>query len=107
MLGACSGSASEPVTTDRAAQFDGFWAAYNELYPAFALKGVDWVAQRTAFRDRATATPSTAALVTVLREMIAPLNDGHADFIAPDGTRRSSRVMTSMRCWTDSPVPPR
>jgi hypothetical protein len=74
---------------DRAAAFDRFWSDFDQTYPYFDDKQVDW-SVRSALRDRAAQTRTDAELVAVLQEAIAPLKDAHAWFRRPDGTQQAS-----------------
>jgi hypothetical protein len=65
--------------------FDAFWATFDREYSYFEYKGINWDSLRTEFRPRAIAAESEAALVPILKEMVAPLRDLHAWFINPDG----------------------
>ncbi|MFB8279580.1 S41 family peptidase [Nocardia colli] len=62
------------------AAFDVFWQTFQENYPFFAAKGVDWQQVRDRFRDRADLAEQRgddAELFATLRDMVAPLNDAH------------------------------
>jgi hypothetical protein len=61
----------DPTTT-----FDVFWETYQEQYPFFHLKHVDWQATRERFRPRVVHA-SPRELFDVLRLMIEPLHDHH------------------------------
>jgi hypothetical protein len=67
------------------AQFDTLWTRFNDVYPSFTYKGVDWIAQRTHYRPRAERARSQAELVAILAEMLAPLRDLHVWFVDPRG----------------------
>lgn len=92
VLAACllaSGCGSGPtavVPTTTLGMFDAYWAAFDQTYPYFAFKGVDWSAQRNTYRDQASRAPSVDSLVQLLRAMVAPLNDGHIGFRNPAGS---------------------
>lgn len=72
-----------PATCDNAAEptvFDVFWQTFQENYPFFAAKGIDWQQVRDRFRDRADLAEQRgddAELFATLRDMVAPLNDAH------------------------------
>lgn len=82
-LEACAGEPTAPRTP--VAMFDEFWATFDREYSYFGYKGVNWDSLRTVFRPRAVAAASEAALIPVLKDMIAPLRDLHAWFVSPDG----------------------
>jgi len=76
---------SEPAAPSYVAQFDTVWTRFNDVYPSFAYKHVDWTAQRAQFRPRAQRARSQNELVAVLLEMLRPLRDMHAYLVDPRG----------------------
>jgi carboxyl-terminal processing protease len=68
----------------RLAVFDDAWARINERYYDQTFHGLDWDAQRTTFRALAAKAGSSQELYTVLRSMIASLNDPHTRVFAPE-----------------------
>jgi carboxyl-terminal processing protease len=78
------------------AQFDSLWTRFNDVYPSFAYKGVDWRAQRMLYRPRAQRARSQDELVAVLVDMLTPLQDLHVWLVDARGhavpTFRPSRV---------------
>lgn len=57
--------------------FDVFWQTFQENYPFFAAKGIDWKEVRERYRPRAEAARTDAELYDILTEMVAPLHDAH------------------------------
>ncbi|HUS13387.1 MAG TPA: hypothetical protein VMZ30_23145, partial [Pyrinomonadaceae bacterium] len=68
----------------RLAVFDDAWARINERYYDHGFHGLDWDAQRVAFRAEAARAESPQDLYAVLRRMIAALNDPHTRVFAPE-----------------------
>jgi len=68
----------------RLAVFDDAWARINERYYDQTFHGLDWDAQRTAFRTLAAKARSSEELYAVLRRMISSLNDPHTRVFAPE-----------------------
>ncbi|WP_223885269.1 S41 family peptidase [Nocardia colli] len=69
------------------AAFDVFWQTFQENYPFFAAKDIDWQQVRDRFRDRADLAEQRgddAELFATLRDMVAPLNDAHVVVSAGD-----------------------
>ncbi len=64
-------------TIDPEANFEVFWATFNEQYAFFDLYGVDWQAQYDTYRPQVTADTTSDELFAILCEMIKPLDDGH------------------------------
>ncbi len=66
-------------------QFDTLWTRFDEVYPSFAYKRVDWRAQRAAYRARAQGARSQDELIAVLVNMLTPLHDLHVWLVDPRG----------------------
>jgi hypothetical protein len=77
---------TQPPPTGPLAVFDQFWTTFDENYPFFAAKGIDWDQARATYRPRVTAGMSEDALHAVLSAMIRPLGDAHTAVRAPSGT---------------------
>ncbi len=67
------------------AQFDTLWTRFDEVYPSFAYKGVDWRTQRATYRTRAQRARSQDELIAVLVDMLTPLRDLHVWLVDPRG----------------------
>lgn len=87
----CDGSGANGGDPDPSntylARFDAFWTRFDRSYSYFALKQVDWDAQREVHRPAAASVRSQEELIEVLVEMVAPLRDGHVWFVRPDGSQ--------------------
>jgi carboxyl-terminal processing protease len=64
--------------------FDDTWATINEHYYDSRFRGLDWDAQRVAFRNEAAEAGSSRELYAVLRRMIGTLNDPHTRVFSPE-----------------------
>ncbi|MFJ1862330.1 S41 family peptidase [Streptomyces anulatus] len=78
---ACTGAAPEGPL----AAFDVFWQSFEENYPFFSAKGVDWHAQRDRYRPTVDAGTTPDELFAVFSEMVEPLHDAHV--AVQDGDR--------------------
>ncbi|RIV22468.1 hypothetical protein DYU11_15745 [Fibrisoma montanum] len=63
---------NDPVLT-----FKAFWQSYQDKYPTFDMKQVDWQQQYIRYAPLVDSTTSPERLFTVLSEMIRPLHDAH------------------------------
>ncbi|MEP6911511.1 MAG: S41 family peptidase [bacterium] len=81
-----AGSALVSTTTPegRLIVFDDVWSAINQRYYEPGFNGLNWSAQRTTYRSLAAAANSSGELYSVLRRMIAPLNDPHTRVFTPE-----------------------
>ena len=84
-LAACS-SPTQPGSS-AARDFEQFWNNFDVTYSYFEYKRINWDSLREAYRARAEQAVNTDALIAVLREMTAPLRDGHVWFEHTDGRR--------------------
>ncbi len=66
-------------------QFDTLWTRFDDVYPSFAYKQVDWRAQRATYRARAQRSRSQDELIAVLVDMLTPLRDLHVWLVDPRG----------------------
>jgi C-terminal peptidase prc len=85
VLGSHAGSALVSTSTreGRLAVFDDAWSAINERYYDRKFNGLDWDAQRTTFRSLAADANTADEFYSVLRRMIALLDDPHTRVFAP------------------------
>ncbi|MGW6851017.1 S41 family peptidase [Streptomyces virginiae] len=80
-----------PVAPDGPlATFDVFWQSFEENYPFFAAKGIDWHAVRDRYRPAVHAKTTKEELYAVFSEMIEPLHDAHV--AVQDGDRVFAQV---------------
>ncbi|HZE63572.1 MAG TPA: hypothetical protein VE056_06810, partial [Pyrinomonadaceae bacterium] len=68
---------STATRAGRLAVFDDAWSTINERYYDRAFHGLDWDAQRVAFRKLAAEAGSGHELYALLRRMVGALNDPH------------------------------
>ncbi|MEV6452641.1 S41 family peptidase [Streptomyces anulatus] len=71
------------------AAFDVFWQSFEENYPFFSAKGVDWHDQRDRYRPTVDARTTPDELFAVFSEMVEPLHDAHV--AVQDGDRVFAR----------------
>jgi carboxyl-terminal processing protease len=75
---------STATRAGRLAVFDDAWSTINGRYYDRAFRGLDWEAQRTAFRDLAAQADSSQEFYAVLRRLIGALNDPHTRIFSPE-----------------------
>jgi carboxyl-terminal processing protease len=76
----------EPPSADPLRTFDVLWETFDENYPFFALRGVDWEAVRERYRPRVAALGPQGDPWPVLVEILGRFQDAHVRLI--DGDRR-------------------
>ncbi|MEP6718366.1 MAG: S41 family peptidase [bacterium] len=75
---------STATRAGRLAVFDDAWSTINDRYYDRAFRGLDWEAQRIAFRDLAAQADSGQELYAVLRRLVGALNDSHTRIYSPE-----------------------
>ena len=79
------------LNRDPEKNFEEFWKTFNNRYPFFEVRNVDWKKQYETYRARVTSETSDDELFDIFCQMLAPLNDGHVSLMAKtsgDGQRR-------------------
>jgi hypothetical protein len=89
---------TRPSPKDPRTAFDVFWQSFEENYPFFAAKGVDWHAVRDQYRPKIHKDTTRAELFEVFSRMVGPLHDAHV--AVQDG----DRVFARGRPGTDIPT---
>ncbi|MCP6761147.1 MAG: S41 family peptidase [Fischerella sp. CENA71] len=74
----------QAVTNNPQTNFEVFWKNFDENYPLFAMKKVNWFAVREKYRTQVTQKTTPEQLFKVLSSMIEPLRDAHTSIIAED-----------------------
>lgn len=75
--------------------FDALWETFNDRYPFFALRQVDWKKQYDTYRPKVTSTTSDEELYDIFCAMLEPLNDGHVELEAKLGRPKRKRRFTA------------
>ncbi|MEU0932901.1 S41 family peptidase [Embleya sp. NPDC005971] len=99
-IGALPRNCLRPAPSGPVAAFDTFWQSYEENYPFFAAKGIDWHALRDRYRPLVGPNTTEDELFSIMRDMLDPLDDAHVDLTAgPDryfgDTRPGTTVPTA------------
>ncbi len=86
----------QPGATGPLAVFDQFWTTFDENYPFFAAKGIDWDAVRAQYRPKVRPDLSDQELFDLLVAMIRPLGDAHTGIRTPEHEFAGSRPGTTI-----------
>ena len=79
---------------DPARDYQIFWDTFNEYYPAFERRGVNWNATYTAFSGQITAQMTELQFFEVLAKMVLPLKDSHISLENGDAKASAMRGET-------------
>ncbi|MFJ6137600.1 S41 family peptidase [Kitasatospora sp. NPDC092286] len=66
-----------PAPGDPLSVFDRFWETFEENYPFFAAKGIDWHAVRDQYRPQIGPQTTDDDLQRIFTAMMEPLHDAH------------------------------
>ncbi|WP_406389005.1 S41 family peptidase [Streptomyces sp. NBC_00211] len=81
---------ARPTAEDPRTAFDVFWQTFEENYPFFASKGIDWHKVRDQYRPGVHAGTTRDELYAVFTEMVQPLYDAHV--VVQDGDHHFYQV---------------
>lgn len=84
-IAALPAACERPTSTDPLTTFDVFWQSFEDNYPFFAAKGIDWHAVRDTYRPQVHADTTRDELFSLFSEMVKPLYDAHVAVV--DGRR--------------------
>jgi C-terminal processing protease CtpA/Prc len=70
------------LNRDPEKNFEEFWQTFNNRYPFFEVRAVDWQRQYETYRPSVTDEISDDELFEILCRMLEPLNDGHVNLTA-------------------------
>ncbi len=79
--------------------FEKLWETFQNRYPFFELRNVDWKKQYETFRPRVSLLTTDDELFDIFCEMLDPLDDGHVELKAKTGPDRKKR------CFNPEPEP--
>jgi hypothetical protein len=80
-----------PILRDPELNFEKLWVTFQNRYPFFELRNVDWKKQYDTYRPQVTALTTDDELFDIFCEMLDPLDDGHVDIKARTGPGRRKR----------------
>ena len=93
---------SDMSKQDPERNFEVLWQTFNERYPFFRLRSVDWNKQYRAYRPKVTNETSDDELFDILCRMLDPLNDGHVELKAKvHGKKRYFTPEKKPRFWQE------
>jgi C-terminal processing protease CtpA/Prc len=79
------------LNRDPEKNFEELWRTFNNHYPFFEVRNVDWKKQYETYRAEVTSETGDAELFDIFCRMLEPLNDGHVSLTAQtlgDGKKR-------------------
>ncbi len=91
------------LNRDPEKNFEELWKTFNDRYPFFEERNVDWKRQYETYRAKVTSKIGDDELFDIFCEMLGPLNDGHVSLIAQtsgNGKRRFTPEKTP-RFWLE------
>ncbi len=74
---------NEPANNPEAL-FEDLWSTFKTDYAGFEVRGVDWQFQYDTFRPQVNENTSDEELISIMKELLRTLDDGHVSFAVPD-----------------------
>ena len=74
-----------PILRDPELNFEKLWETFQNRYPFFDLRNVDWQKQYDIYRPKVSTLTTDDELFDIFCEMLDPLDDGHVDLIGRTG----------------------
>ena len=71
--------------------FEKLWETFQNRYPFFELRNVDWKKQYDIYRPKVSKLTTDDELFDILCEMLDPLDDGHVELKGKTGPGRRKR----------------
>jgi carboxyl-terminal processing protease len=72
-------------TNDPVINFEVLWNIFQEEYPFFDVRKIDWQAQYDQFRTKVKTDMSDDELFGVMSDLLSPIQDAHVALGSPDG----------------------
>ena len=72
--------------------FEKLWETFQNRYPFFELRNVDWKKQYDTYRHKVSKLTTDDELFDILCEMLDPLDDGHVELKGTTGPGRRKRT---------------
>ena len=88
----CQQSIDQPVN-DFTINFEALWHSFNDNYPLFNIKQVDWQEIYEEAKPRLRGVQSDLELLALFGEMIKPMNDGHVSVKMDDDNEVESATL--------------
>ena len=79
----------EDYEADPTQDYQIFWDTFNEYYPSFARRDVDWNAVNTAFSGQVTQDMTKLEFLELMAQMVEPLEDAHISLSYDDNEASS------------------
>ena len=83
------------LNRDPEKNFEEFWKTFNNRYPFFELRNVNWDKQYDTYRPKVTRQTSDDELFNIFCQMLDPLDDGHVVLEAKASGDRKKRYFTA------------
>lgn len=83
------------------ALFENLWATFNADYAPFEERGVDWNQQYNIFRPQVSASTTDDELISVFKNMLRSLNDGHVSLTTPNADVFYSNIIIDQKIDND------
>jgi len=90
----------EPVNNPESL-FEDLWNTFRTDYAGFDARGVDWQLQYETFRPQVNENTSDEELISVFKQLLRTLDDGHVSFTVPDQEVFSSNLIYDQKIGSE------
>jgi CubicO group peptidase (beta-lactamase class C family) len=98
-LPAACENAPDPEGFDAEFVFQHIWHNFNDYYPFFTVRNVDWQQQWDTFRPQINSSTTQSQLFALVAEMLRPLDDGHVFLVAITDEIEAGFSPQSIKGW--------
>jgi C-terminal processing protease CtpA/Prc len=99
LLLACATDPAGPPESVYAQRFDDVWRTFDEIYPYFEFKEIDWVRARVEHRPAAERAATQQQLADAVVALLGSLRDIHVTIKRPDGSQISTYTPKRAANW--------
>ena len=96
---ACACDTTGPPDSAYTRRFDEVWRTFDEIYPYFEFKEIDWSRAGEANRPAAERAATQQQLVDAIVAMLASLRDIHVTIRRPDGSQIPTYIPDRALNW--------
>jgi len=94
-------SFEEEPANNPVALFEDLWNTFRTDYGGFEARGVDWQLQYDTYRPQVNENTSNEALISVFKQLLRTLDDGHVSFAVPHQAVFSSNLIYDQKIGSE------
>ncbi len=91
--------APNPDTFDPVFIFDHVWHVFNDYYPFFSLRDIDWNSQYDIYKPQVSSATTQEQLFLILAKMLSPIDDGHIELFTDNDELEADFSPANIQGW--------